>query len=243
MLKYLKPLIFENVYFSYDDQDYILSDINFHIDEGEVVTIVGPNGGGKTTLLKLILGFLTPKYGNIYLYGKDPSRSRKNIGYLPQFSTVERRIPITAFEFVKLAFYQGIFNFTTKDVNDHIDKVLKIVDAYNFKHKVISELSGGQFQRILLARAIVNDPKMLILDEPTNFIDENSKKNFYEIIMSFKRQKTIIIVSHDLNMVSKFTDRVFCLNRQMFLTCQIDDLSKNLDLIYNSLFNYVEHKH
>ncbi|MCX7759124.1 MAG: metal ABC transporter ATP-binding protein [bacterium] len=236
-------LVFNRVYFSYDGVEQILRDVSFSIYEGEVVTIVGPNGGGKTTLLKLILGFIKPSLGNIWVYGVEPVSGRKNIGYLPQFSSVHRNIPMTAYEFVKLAVYPGIFSFYPVDIDERVSNVLRIVNAYDFRSKIISELSGGQFQRILFARAIVNDPKILILDEPTNFIDESSKKNFYEIIMSFKTKKTIIIVSHDLNMVSNFTDRVFCLNREMFIACRIDDLKHNLDLVYSNSFNYVEHKH
>ncbi|MFN4220180.1 MAG: metal ABC transporter ATP-binding protein [bacterium] len=236
-----KVLVFEKVYFRYENEE-VLSDINFEIKEGEVVTIVGPNGGGKTTLLKLILGLIKPSSGRIYLYGNDPVFTRKYVGYLPQFSTVNKNIPIKAFDFVKLAANKE--NFSSKKTLDYeVDNVLKITDSYHYKDKVIWELSGGQFQRILFARAIVNNPKMLVLDEPTNFIDENSKKNFYEIIESFKGKKTIIIVSHDVSMVSKFSDRIFCLNKRLLITCKKEELHNNLELIYGGFFSYVEHKH
>lgn len=237
-----EALVFDKVYFSYDGEE-VLKDVSFVVNEGEIITVVGPNGGGKTTLLKLILGFLKPDFGKIYVFGRNPQEAKGLIGYLPQFSSVDRSIPITAFEFVKLSLYPGVFKGYSMDINDRVSYVLKIVDAYNIKDKPIFELSGGQFQRILLARAIVNDPPILLLDEPTNFIDENSKKSFYEIIMSFKGAKTILIVSHDLNMVSKFTDRLFCLNREIFISCKIGDLGKNLDIIYSNLFSYVNHRH
>lgn len=236
-----KVLIFDKVYFSYDKEE-ILSDISFEIEEGEVISIVGPNGGGKTTLLKLILGIIKPSLGRIYLYGKEPFFTRKYVGYLPQFSTVNKNIPIRAFEFVKLVASKE--NFISRKHFDHqVDNILKITDSYYYKDKVICELSGGQFQRILFARALINNPKMLILDEPTNFIDENSKKNFYEIIESFKGKKTIIIVSHDLGMVSRFSDRIFCLNKRLFVACKKEELSHNLDLVYGGIFSYVEHRH
>ncbi|MCS7165925.1 MAG: ABC transporter ATP-binding protein [Candidatus Calescibacterium sp.] len=238
-----RVLLFEGVSFSYNGNEEVLKNVTFSIYEGEVITILGPNGGGKTTLLKLILGFLRPSSGVIKVFDDDPASRRKDIGYLPQFSSVDRNVPITAFEFVKLAMYPGLLLPYPKDIDQKINSILKVVDAFEFRNRVISELSGGQFQRVLFARAIVNDPKILILDEPTNFVDENSRKNFYEIIMSFKKKKTIIIVSHDIDMVSNYTDRVFCLNREIFITCEVDNLRKNLDTVYNNLFNYVEHRH
>lgn len=238
-----RVVFFDRVSFSYEGEEEVLKEITFSIYEGEVVTIVGPNGGGKTTLLKLILGFLKPSSGSVKVFDDDPTLRRGDIGYLPQFSSVDKNVPVTAFEFVKLALYPGFLSPYPQDTDERVNNILKVVDAFEFRHRVISELSGGQFQRVLFARAIVNDPKILILDEPTNFVDENSKKTFYEIIMSFKNRKTIIIVSHDIDMVSKFTDSVLCLNREIFITCKVNDLKKNLDIIYNNLFNYVEHKH
>ncbi|MEN3015617.1 MAG: metal ABC transporter ATP-binding protein [bacterium] len=239
----MSVVVFDNVHFWYEEKEEILRGVSFEINEGEFISIVGPNGGGKTTLVKLILGLIKPTFGNIYLFGKSPQKSTKYVGYLPQISNVRKDIPISVHEFVKLSCYRGLLRKYPKDIDLKVDNILKMLDIYDLRDKVIGELSGGQFQRMLLARAIINDPKLLILDEPTNFIDENTKKNFYEIIMSFKRSKTIIVVSHDLNMVAKFTDRVFCLNKEIFLTCTMNEISQNLNLIYSNLFSYVKHEH
>ncbi len=233
-----KVLVFQEVYLRYDNE-YILENVTFEIYEKEVIGIIGPNGAGKTTLVKLILGLITPSFGKVILFGKNPVLSRSKVGYLAQFSTVNKDVPITCYEFVKLAY---IDNYSRR-VDKRVTEILEILDAYSFKDKLIYELSGGQLQRVLLARALVNDPEMLILDEPTNFIDEKAKQNFYEIIKSFKDQKTIIMVSHDLNMVTDFTDRVICLNRQIFSFCKIQDLNQNLDTIYGKMFKYILHKH
>jgi len=238
----MSVVVFDKVSFIYENEE-VLKDISFDIDEGDIITIVGPNGGGKTTLLKLILGLLKPSKGKVIVYGNDPVKTKRFIGYLPQFSSVKKDIPITVYEFVKISLYKGIFKKISKEDEDRIKEILNLVNALNFRDKLISELSGGQFQRVLLARALVNDPKLLILDEPTNFIDENNKRNFYEIIHSFVGKKTIIIVSHDLNMVVSFTKRVFCLNREMFINCKVEELGDSLEKIYENFFSYVGHKH
>ncbi|HSF50073.1 MAG TPA: ATP-binding cassette domain-containing protein, partial [Nitrososphaeraceae archaeon] len=155
--------------------DKILDDISFSVDEGDFLGIIGPNGAGKTTLFFCMLGLIDGYNGEIKIFGEDIRRNKKilkQIGYIPQRKSIDRRFPLTIKELVSLS-------ITNKSYIDNVDKVLRYVDLYDNRNKIIGQLSGGQQQRVLIAKALVNNPKMLMLDEPTNELDQASQDNFY----------------------------------------------------------------
>ncbi|MEJ5307882.1 MAG: ABC transporter ATP-binding protein [candidate division WOR-3 bacterium] len=208
----------------------ILENINFTIEENELVSIIGPNGGGKTTLLKLILGINKPTTGTIEFYDKNIS-----IGYLPQRKTDAFDFPISVYDFILLARYRGIFkNFTNDDLRKTGETIIKLGIEKLLK-KRLSNLSGGELQKVLLARAIVNDPKLLILDEPTSFIDIKSQNEFYNLLFELKEKMSIILVTHDLGAISTKIKRIICLNKNINFD---GDINKNRDLVMNNLYGY-----
>lgn len=201
---------FTNVYFSYGDIE-VLNNVSFHIHENEFVTIVGPNGTGKTTILKLILGLFTPQKGKVEVLGREPGYSLTDIGYIPQNVETDSKFPITVEEVIRM----GLINGFKKNKNFllDIDKVLDILDIKDLRKRQFSSLSGGQKRRVLAARALVSNPAVLILDEPVANMDIDSEKRLFDVLGSLKGKTTILIVTHDTTYVSDLTDVVLCMSK------------------------------
>ena len=203
----------------------ILDDISFSVDEGDFLGIVGPNGAGKTTLFFCMLGLIDGYNGEIKIFGEDIRRNKKilkQIGYIPQRKSIDRRFPLTIKELVSLS-------ITNKSYIDNVDKVLRYVDLYDNRNKIIGQLSGGQQQRVLIAKALVNNPKMLMLDEPTNGLDQTSQDNFYLFLKQLNDEEkiTIIWTSHDLDAVNRLSNKISCINKKMFYHGTKDDFFSN----------------
>ena len=198
-----------NLSFAYD-VDNIITDANFSINRNDIITVVGPNGGGKTTLLKLLMGQLKPQKGRVTL--KD-DRTRI-FGYVPQYSTMDPSYPITAFEVVLSGCIRN-FGFYKKADKLAAEKALKSVGLEEEGPKSFFELSGGQRQRTLIARALVSNPDILILDEPTANIDADAEKQLNILLRKLSSDRTIILVTHDLGFVNEMTTRVLCVNRKV----------------------------
>lgn len=247
-----------DLYFKYD-KEIILENINLEVSEGEFVSIVGPNGAGKTTLIKILLKLIPFYQGKIKIFNKDISIDNtylEHIGYLPQFSTIDKNFPITLKEAILISKYKrkGLFNlpnfiYTKQDIEE-VNKIIELLNLKGKENSKISELSGGQLQKLLLARALVKNIRILILDEPTNFIDPKSKIEFIDIISKIKNTLniTILMVSHDLNIVYKLTDKLVCINKKAFVS-KLDNkdpknkekIQQNLKSIYSQNFEYIEH--
>lgn len=212
-----KPIISaDNLSFSYNGET-VLENVNLTINENDFVWIVGPNGGGKTTLLKLILGLLKPKTGSIKILGKLPKKARHHIGYMSQHISLDRQFPVSVLEVVLMGRLGngksfGPFRQTDKEI---AHEVLQQVGLYKYIQKPFSELSGGLQRRLLIARAIVSQPKILLLDEPTANLDANSEKELYELLKKLNEKLTIILVSHDPAFVSDFVKRAICVNKEV----------------------------
>jgi len=189
----------------------VLNNISFEVEEGNITAIIGPNGSGKSTLLKAILG-LIPYKGEILIYGEPNYKQRKLIGYVPQHFEVEKFLPVTVKEFLE-------FNLTEKNLpqKSHLEHYLKELDILDYKNKLLRELSGGQLQRVLFCRALINDPKILLLDEPISEIDIAGQKEFYEIIKFLNKEHhlTILIVTHEITVVHHFATHLICLNKKL----------------------------
>ena len=213
-----------SVSFEYGSEK-ILDDISFSVNEGDFLGIIGPNGAGKTTLFFCMLGLIDGYTGEIKIFGEDIRRNKKilkQIGYIPQRKSIDTRFPLTIKELVSLS-------ITKKSYVDNVDKVLRYVDLYDNRNKIIGQLSGGQQQRVLIAKALVNNPKMLMLDEPTNGLDQTSQDNFYLFLKQLNDEEkiTIIWTSHDLDAVNQLSNKISCINKKMFYHGTKDDFFSN----------------
>lgn len=206
----------------------VLDNISFTVNEGDLLGIIGPNGAGKTTLFSCMLGLIGGYSGSIRIFGKEISRDAfKQIGYIPQRMAVERNFPATVEEIVSLGITSG--NIT----KDKIAKALETVDLVAQKDRRIGELSGGQQQRVLIAKAIVNDPKLLILDEPATGVDVEMQNRFYSLLKKLNQESriTIIWASHDLDAVNRLANNVACINRSMVFHGEAHEFFENPDLL------------
>lgn len=203
----------EKVSFSYGKERF-LRDISLSVYEDDFLGIIGPNGGGKTTLLKLILGLIQPQKGRITIFGKSPKEARQEIGYLSQFKNIDFDFPITAYEIVLLSrFGDRILKRCSSADKEAAKNAMKDLGIWSLKDKKLNELSGGEKQRVFVARALANQPKVLILDEPMSNLDINIQEEFYRILKKLNRKVAILIVDHDLEMVSKYAKEVVCVNK------------------------------
>ncbi|HWE01168.1 MAG TPA: metal ABC transporter ATP-binding protein [Tepidisphaeraceae bacterium] len=207
--------------FSYGPQA-VLEDINLTVEPGAVLGMIGPNGGGKTTLIRLLLGLLQPTAGSITVAGLSPKQAIRRgslIGYLPQNPNIPAHFPISVRQVVHLglAGKTGMLRPNPRDDVSFADSLLARVGIEELADKPIGALSGGQLQRALIARALAPRPKLLLLDEPTTGIDRGGQRQFIEFILSLKAELglTVVFVSHDLRAVSATCDRIACLNRTL----------------------------
>jgi zinc transport system ATP-binding protein len=203
----------ENVSFSYNNKEF-LKDINLPIYEDDFLGIIGPNGGGKTTLLKLILGLLQPSKGTITVLGTSPKEARKDMGYLSQFKNIDFDFPITAYEIVLLSRVGNkLIKRYSKSDKETAKNAMERLGIWRLKDKKLNELSGGEKQRVFVARALANKPKILLLDEPMSNLDIHIQEEFYKILQELNKKIAIVIVDHDLEMVSKYAKEVVCVNK------------------------------
>jgi zinc transport system ATP-binding protein len=230
----------KNISYSYNKKTDVLSGVSFIVDEKDFIGLIGPNGGGKSTLLKIILGLLTPDKGSIKVFGKNPADARNRIGYVPQYSQIDLNYPISVWEVV----ISGLLGrktigsrFNEKD-NAKTTEALEKMKLFNLKDKPIGELSGGQRQRVLLSRALVRNPELLLLDEPTNNVDQESGSDLYKLLNELNSNVTVMIVSHDVGTISKYINKVFCLNKKMI--CNKAD--KVTGDCFTSDFKHMHHK-
>jgi len=192
----------------------VLRDVNFTIAAGDFASIVGPNGGGKTTLLKLMLGLLIPDCGTIRLFGKKPKAVRQQVGYAPHLITVNPRFPVDVSDVVLMGRVpQGRwFGPTSRDDRQVAHEAMEAVGIIDLRRRPFSDLSGGQRQRVIIARALAAEPKMLMLDEPTSSLDVHVANELMELLAKLNERITIVMVSHDVNYVSAFVKTVVCVH-------------------------------
>jgi zinc transport system ATP-binding protein len=203
----------DKVCFSYTEKE-LLKDVTLSIYRDDFLGIVGPNGGGKTTLIKLIIGQLIPKRGIIEVFGKEPKYGRESIGYISQFRNIDNDFPITAYEIVILS-RVGKKLFKRYSVEDRkmAKKALKSLGVWDLRNRKLSELSGGEKQRVFIARALANEPQLLLLDEPLSNLDIHIREEFYNILKELNNRIAIVLVDHDLEMLSKYAKEVVCVNK------------------------------
>lgn len=247
-----KIIEIRNLTFRYD-KNIILEDISFEINEGDYIGIVGPNGSGKSTLIKIILGILKPSKGTIKLFGQDINSFKNwgNVGYVSQKATsFNTAFPATVEEVVASNLYPkiGLFNRIKKEHMKEVYDVLKIVGMENYNKQLIGNLSGGQQQKVFIARTLVSSPKILFLDEPTVGIDIKSQETFYELINQLNRTMniTIVMISHDIGVITEKTNRILCMgNKKVIIHCNASDtpITKTLLKVYGDKMHLLLHHH
>ena len=221
----------------------VLEKINFSVKKHDFVGIIGPNGGGKTTLLKIILGIIRPQKGEVKIFGRSPHEGRKKIGYVPQVAKFDREFPISVREVVLMGRLSKKRTGSRYDEEDRkkAENALKSVDMLEYSSRQINELSGGQLQRVLVARALAAEPELLLLDEPMSSIDPEMQKSFYEMLNRLKRKMAILLVTHDVTAASVYIDKIACLNRKLFYHGKTKEGIKHLEETYQCPVELLAH--
>jgi len=211
-----KLIELENVTAGYGNK-IVLKKISLTVFKDDFLGIIGPNGGGKTTLLKVILGLITPLSGDVHFYDSDNAVSSIKIGYLPQLNNIDKKFPISVKDVIVsgLASEKPTFRSFTNEQDQRVEKVIKQMGLDGLSRRPIGELSGGQLQRVLLGRSIVSRPQILILDEPNSYVDKLFESHFYRLLEEINKESAIILVSHDIGTVLSMVKNIACVNETL----------------------------
>jgi zinc transport system ATP-binding protein len=212
----IPALEIKDLSFSFDKTP-LLYDISLSVLENQFIAMIGPNGSGKTTLLKLMLGFLKPLHGSVKLFNKPPEKAHRSIGYVPQVNIYDQKFPLSVFDVVLMGSLSKLtwYGAYPQSVKDKAMEALKLVGLGDMHHRAFGTLSGGQAQRALIARAIIDDPKILFLDEPTANIDIETQVLILKLLLKLKSSMTIIMVTHHLQSFVQYIDKVFCIQNTL----------------------------
>ncbi len=196
----------------------VLEDVNLEVFPHDFVGIIGPNGGGKTTLLRVILGLLEPMQGEVRIFGKPPKYTRHRIGYVPQAVEFDRDFPISVWDVVRMGRLnrRKLFQRFSSQDNALVEQALTQVGMRDLARRPIGELSGGQRQRVYIARALAAEPSFLLLDEPTASVDPQVRTSIYELLRELNDHVTILMISHDMSAISSYVKTIGCLNHRLF---------------------------
>jgi len=232
----------DDVWVHYDGVP-VLEGINLSVEPHDFLGIIGPNGGGKTTLLKVILGLIKPSHGKVSVLGQTPEKGRKLIGYISQYNLFDRDFPISVLDVVLMGRYggTGLFRRYSEEDKRIANEALKTAEMLDYKDRQVGRLSGGEQQRVFIARALATDPKLLLLDEPMTSIDSTMQAEFYELLDSLKQRMAIVLVSHDISAVSIYVDKIACLNRQLFYHGSKEVSAEALEKTYHCPIQLIAH--
>ncbi len=242
----------ENVSFRYDGGS-VLENVTFSVNAGEYLGIIGPNGGGKTTLLKIILGLLEPTTGTVKIFGNEVRKSRKpllQIGYVPQrISRGDFHFPATVEEIVTSGrtAQRGLLKWFNREDKKVIEEAMETTEITKYRNRSMSKLSGGEQQKVFIARALAGKPKILILDEPVVGVDITSKEKFYAFLQKINQQfgLTIIFVSHDIDVIAHQVKSVLCINRELVCHGSPKEFIKEefMEKLYGKKVKFILHGH
>ncbi len=195
------------------DSKTILDHVSLSVDKGDFMAITGPNGGGKTTLLRVMLRLLLPSSGKVAYYKEGVETKRLRIGYLPQKSNIDTRFPITLGEAIKSGQIKGIFSRRTAQDEIDFNRVVDLCGVREYLDRTVGMLSGGQLQRTLLARALVSNPEVIVLDEPLSYVDKTFERQIYSMMEDLAKEHTIVLVSHEMSVISGMANRHIIVDR------------------------------
>ena len=242
----MEPVIeINNITFTYTLEP-VLKNVSLSVADEEFLGVVGPNAGGKSTLIKLILGLLEPDSGTITVLGTSPVEARSRIGYVPQYATFSRRdFPINVRDTVlmgRLGITKWYGGYSRKD-QDIAKEAMDAVEVLDIADRPVGSLSGGQLQRVLIARALACEPEILILDEPTANIDMRVEEDIFGLLKQYNNHMTIIVVSHDIGFISGYVHRVACLNQALVCHTTDEISGKTIEELYGAPVKMIHHAH
>ena len=195
------------------DHKIILDHVSLSVDKGDFMAITGPNGGGKTTLLRVMLRLLRPSSGEVCYYHDGEVTKRLKIGYLPQKSNIDTRFPITVGEAIKSGQIKGFFSRRNQQDEEEFERIVELCGVGGYLDRTVGMLSGGQLQRTLLARALVSKPEVIILDEPLSYVDKTFERQIYSMMEDLAKEHTIVLVSHEMSVISGMANRHIIVDR------------------------------
>ncbi|MGO9117152.1 MAG: metal ABC transporter ATP-binding protein [Desulfomonilaceae bacterium] len=237
-------ILINDLWFSYDGHP-VLEDVNLSIPQGDFVSVIGPNGGGKTTLLKLMLGLLRPSRGEVKIFGLNPEKARPRVGYMPQHAQLDPQFPATVMDVAlmgRLGHGRPFGPYSKKD-KKAVVTALDQVGLRGVYKKPFSSISGGQRQRLFIARALASEPDLLLLDEPTANLDVVMEGGLYELLQNLNKTLTVVMVSHDLGFVSSLVKSVVCVKCQVASHPTSELTAEIIDAMYGSPMRIVRHDH
>lgn len=223
--------------------EFVLEDINLDVLPGDFIGLIGPNGGGKTTLLKVVMGLIEPTKGKVKVMGKTPQQGRCHIGYVPQQVALDRDFPISVWDVVKMGLLgcRGILHKTNTEDEQVILESLQQVGIEDLRTRPIGDLSVGQRQRVYIARALTTRPLILLLDEPTASIDPLASRSIYELLHKLNEKITIVMVSHNMDAVSSHVKSIGCINRKLYYHGTKEITDEMVNAIYNCPIDLIAH--
>ncbi len=233
---------FEDVWFSYE-RSTVLREVSFSLEQGEFLGIIGPNGGGKTTLLKLMLGILKPDRGRIRILGQAPHDASHRVGYVPQGTDFNRNFPVSVLDVALMGRMSTsrIGRRYSREDREKVKEGLEKVGMWGYRNRSIGKLSGGQKQRVFIARALATNPEILFLDEPTASVDSEFKTDLYDFLKELNKEVTIVVISHDIGIISAHMKSIACVNNRFVFHPGAEITQEMLDMAYQCPVDLIAH--
>lgn len=229
----------------FKDGHTVLEAINLDLVEKDFLGLIGPNGGGKSTLLKVILGLIKSDRGEVRILGLSPQEARGNVGYMPQKTLFDPSFPVKAFDVVLMGRYSraGLLKRYSQADRAAALQALEAVGMAGFSEREIGSLSGGEQQRVFIARSLVSEPKLLLLDEPTAGVDATQEKDFYDLLCRLNRKRgiAIVLVSHDITAISKYVNKIACLNQRLYYHGSKELTNEDIEKAYGCPIEMIAH--